>query len=779
MASIPGVYIPVIGALAEDGDGSSVTVKAENSSTEHTLAERFAYTVNVKDFGAKGDGIADDIVAIVAAIAEAATAGKAVRLPAGTYRVSSSLTLPIGTILSGDGPGKTIFRFDNPASGRLFTLANVSKVQVRDLTIDGNHTIATSDFSIYVYGSTDCLFNNVAFLNLAGTNSGCLLIAGGSNGIVVDACRFLDAEATAVGITEPTTSFNTIRNNEIQRSGGFGIRLGEGSHRNLIEGNWTTNNAIELIGIANSAYENQIKHNRAEGCGDNGISVSGNRNLVEGNVCRNNFRAGIYLWGSHNTVTGNECINNNVENTNPWPGIGMSANYGSTGQHNTVTGNVIDDDRNVPRQYGIRVDSNAYPLWTAEASIAAGTYVYYGLNIYYTGNGGVTGVTPPTHTNGSITDGTVSWTYRNSFDTNVTFGFNTIVGNDVGRFAGSGPYSAQFGWGPYQNILVARSQSHLGPANMTGDVNVSGSLRVGALSSVGYSSVQDIYIKRPGNAGVLIEPGGYSTGYLSFGNGVTVNGRLRYENSGNLLVAVAAGNDIAYWGSGVYAPGADNAVALGNSSRRWTQLSAATGTINTSDARHKFIRGPLTTAEQRVAQRLAGSIQVYQWLDAVAAKGADDARLHIGWIAQDVAAAFAAEGLDASRYALWCADPETEEVEETVEIEVPAISVTTEIVENIEIRDGVPVLVQRQERREHTLYDDLQVVDEQGIPVFRDGFPMVHRVPHMTKTMVTRKIQAPVKGEDGQFILRLGIRPDQVIAFILAGMAMPATPDKQ
>ena len=56
----------------------------------------------------------------------------------------------------------------------------------------------------------------------------------------------------------------------------------------------------------------------------------------------------------------------------------------------------------------------------------------------------------------------------------------------------------------------------------------------------------------------------------------------------------------------------------------------------------------------------------YQFTDAVAEKG-DVARVHFGVIAQQVAEAFASEGLEASKYALFCYD-KWDDVYETVEV---------------------------------------------------------------------------------------------------------------
>ena len=107
--------------------------------------------------------------------------------------------------------------------------------------------------------------------------------------------------------------------------------------------------------------------------------------------------------------------------------------------------------------------------------------------------------------------------------------------------------------------------------------------------------------------------------------------------------------------AGIVRPGADNSQSLGDASYRWSEVFAGNGTINTSDEREKTEIAALDEVEQRVAVALKGLVKKYRFKDAVAAKG-DAARIHVGVIAQEVVAAFSAEGLDATRYALLCHD---------------------------------------------------------------------------------------------------------------------------
>jgi hypothetical protein len=110
---------------------------------------------NVKDFGAVGDGIADDRTAIQAAIDDALATRKAgVLFPAGTYRVTRNPT-PGGRwsldlkgthdlTIAGEGPGSVVKLADSTAKTgdwHVFILRNgCQRVVFRDLVVDGNRS---------------------------------------------------------------------------------------------------------------------------------------------------------------------------------------------------------------------------------------------------------------------------------------------------------------------------------------------------------------------------------------------------------------------------------------------------------------------------------------------------------------------------------------------------------------------------------------------------------------------------------------------------------------
>lgn len=103
-------------------------------------------------------------------------------------------------------------------------------------------------------------------------------------------------------------------------------------------------------------------------------------------------------------------------------------------------------------------------------------------------------------------------------------------------------------------------------------------------------------------------------------------------------------------------PETDNEFSGGTANRRYTEVFAVTGTINTSDAREKTEPVVLSAAEKSVAQALKPLIaKKWKWLDSVEKKG-DSARWHFGPLAQDVIAAFEASGLNAMDYGCICYD---------------------------------------------------------------------------------------------------------------------------
>jgi hypothetical protein len=140
-------------------------------------------------------------------------------------------------------------------------------------------------------------------------------------------------------------------------------------------------------------------------------------------------------------------------------------------------------------------------------------------------------------------------------------------------------------------------------------------------------------------------------------DGVTI-GAIKSNGSDNLVIegTVSGHCGLQFASQFVYPrlneADADGTVSIGQSGARFDDIYATNGTIQTSDANEKQDIEELTEAETRVAVAAKALLRKYRWKSAVKTKS-HDARIHFGIIAQDLQAAFEAEGLDAGRYGMF------------------------------------------------------------------------------------------------------------------------------
>lgn len=99
----------------------NVLVGGVSKTLQSALAGLGGIFFNVKDaaYGAVGDGTTDDTTAIQGAVTAAAVNGGVVYFPAGTYRVTTTITVGAKVSLMGVGPGGSYLRIDHATADAL------------------------------------------------------------------------------------------------------------------------------------------------------------------------------------------------------------------------------------------------------------------------------------------------------------------------------------------------------------------------------------------------------------------------------------------------------------------------------------------------------------------------------------------------------------------------------------------------------------------------------------------------------------------------------------
>ena len=172
--------------------------------------------INVKDFGAKADGITDDTKAIQTAINHASSQSMTtIYFPKGIYSIASytatsnylrnfCISVHSNISIKGDGD-ETIIRLanhtfdkrDTSANGHIFFCKEVKNIQFSDLLIDMNgsnnlvpENVIKNCSAIYGYDGKNFIIKNVTIKNCAGTNM--IDIQHEGDNLLVEDCRFIN-----------------------------------------------------------------------------------------------------------------------------------------------------------------------------------------------------------------------------------------------------------------------------------------------------------------------------------------------------------------------------------------------------------------------------------------------------------------------------------------------------------------------------------------------------------------------------------------------------------
>lgn len=199
-----------------------------------TLANRFADVVNVKDFGAVGDGVADDTASIQAAITFITNANKKggkIEFPVGTYKITSTFTINYPMIFEGIGNSCVIA--PNFASGDSFVLTSA---------VDLNRDDGVQFFNIHF--KTSILKTSGYYININGASF-----------TSIKQCKFFNGY-DGIGINGTASANTRIKDCHFANNTNFNIDItaisstGQGSVDIVLEDLWINGQSSLIQSVA-------------------------------------------------------------------------------------------------------------------------------------------------------------------------------------------------------------------------------------------------------------------------------------------------------------------------------------------------------------------------------------------------------------------------------------------------------------------------------------------------------------------------------------------------
>jgi pectate lyase-like protein len=187
---------------------------------------------NVKDYGAAGNGVADDTSEIQAAITASPSTGGTVYFPPGTYRLSSALVLKSNLVLMGAGPTMSVLQ-GNGAITILTKFVSSDGATITDLTIQG------LGFDLNGYNATNFSYGiainttTVRRIRIIGNRFFDSAYPGDANVLQREWILVLPAEDV------------WIENNDLSHGGR--IHFGGGTGGAVTRNVWVTNNKIDFV----------------------------------------------------------------------------------------------------------------------------------------------------------------------------------------------------------------------------------------------------------------------------------------------------------------------------------------------------------------------------------------------------------------------------------------------------------------------------------------------------------------------------------------------------
>lgn len=319
-------------SAADFSAGSRLEMRVTAGSIAGYVQDRI---VSVLDFGAVGDGVADDTAAFQAALAAARTVYAPP--PPVAYRWATTLSIPNNCSLIGQGGQVAV-------NGDAAFLLNYSGTL--DSTLDGFViTGPNSGTSYQIRFSNNAKRNRISNLAIINGNSGIDVLDSQDNDIAV---TFQNMRGSGVKLNGATTTGNIVRSVEAVNVAGFGVLLENNASKNTVlfvskrldvaALNSTLaalhsadialgRIGLEAVGLRIGSDQNSLGVIHAFDCGDNGVSITGASNSIATVVAVNNDNDGLRIYGSQNTVGAVTAVSNAQSGLGIGPGATTGLAY--------------------------------------------------------------------------------------------------------------------------------------------------------------------------------------------------------------------------------------------------------------------------------------------------------------------------------------------------------------------------------------------------------------------------------------------------------------------